>query len=253
MTSGETGSTRYMGTGIFIGRLGKAKPMAILYLTAHSREHLLEKRNYCGEEIDSLNTNELESLKRQLLCPVLLVMLKSKEILNRWPPRVTLGRLLPHARGLGFKPRRGGFPSGAKKEWGLSLKAKVRVLHTAQLDVTDESILIWFTGKEKKQLRLSHVTRIVSGQRTVHTDTTCTRSKWLFKKKTDMDGNVHIYKARLVVKGFTQTPGIDYEETFSPVADIRAIRILIAIAAYYDYEIWQMDVKTAFLNGYLNE
>nr|GFC58977.1 putative retrotransposon Ty1-copia subclass protein [Tanacetum cinerariifolium] len=61
--------------------------------------------------------------------------------------------------------------------------------------------------------------------------------KWLFKKKTDMDRNVHIYKARLVAKGFTQTPGIDYEEPFSPVADIRAIRILIAIAAYYDYEI----------------
>ncbi|GJX29675.1 retrotransposon protein, putative, ty1-copia subclass [Tanacetum coccineum] len=77
--------------------------------------------------------------------------------------------------------------------------------------------------------------------------------KWLFKKKTDMDGAVHTYKARLVAKGFTQTPGIDYEETFSPVADIRAIRILIAIAAFYDYEIWQMDVKTAFLNGYLNE
>ncbi|GJX63509.1 retrotransposon protein, putative, ty1-copia subclass [Tanacetum coccineum] len=54
-------------------------------------------------------------------------------------------------------------------------------------------------------------------------------------------------------KGYTQTPGIDYEETFSHVADIRAIRILIAIAAFYDYEIWQMDVKTAFLNGYLRE
>nr|GEY31517.1 hypothetical protein [Tanacetum cinerariifolium] len=53
-------------------------------------------------------------------------------------PRVTLGRLLPHARGLEFKPRRRGFPSGAKKEWGLSPKAKVRVLHTAQLDVTDK-------------------------------------------------------------------------------------------------------------------
>nr|GEX73842.1 putative polyprotein [Tanacetum cinerariifolium] len=78
-------------------------------------------------------------------------------------------------------------------------------------------------------------------------------SKWLFKKKTDMDGVVHTYKARLVAKGYTQTPGIDYEETFSPVTDIRAIRILIAIAAYYDYEIWQMDVKTVFLNGYLNE
>nr|GEU79860.1 hypothetical protein [Tanacetum cinerariifolium] len=73
------------------------------------------------------------------------------------------------------------------------------------------------------------------------------------QEKTDMDGVVHIYKAHLVAKGNTQTLGIDCEETFSPVADIRAIRILIAIAAYYDYEIWKMDVKISFLNGYLNE
>nr|GEW46083.1 retrotransposon protein, putative, Ty1-copia subclass [Tanacetum cinerariifolium] len=78
-------------------------------------------------------------------------------------------------------------------------------------------------------------------------------SKWLFKKKTEMDRVVHTYKARLVAKGYTQTPGIDYEETFSPVADIIAIRILIAIDVYYDYEIWQIDVKTSFLNVYLNE
>nr|GEU68789.1 hypothetical protein [Tanacetum cinerariifolium] len=78
-------------------------------------------------------------------------------------------------------------------------------------------------------------------------------SKWIFKKKTDMNGAVHTYKARLVANGYTQTLGIDYEETFSPVADIRAIRILIPIVAYYDYEIWHMDVKTAFLNGYLSE
>nr|GFB93579.1 hypothetical protein [Tanacetum cinerariifolium] len=78
-------------------------------------------------------------------------------------------------------------------------------------------------------------------------------SKWLFKKKTDIDGNVHTYKACLVSKGYTQTPWIDYEEILSSVADIRAIRILIAVVAYYDYEIWQMDVKTSFLNGYLNE
>ncbi|GJT22255.1 RNA-directed DNA polymerase, eukaryota [Tanacetum coccineum] len=56
-------------------------------------------------------------------------------------------------------------------------------------------------------------------------------SKWLFKKKTDIDGNLHTYKARLVAKGFTQTYGVDYKETLSPVADIRAIRILIAIVA----------------------
>ncbi|GJZ88442.1 retrotransposon protein, putative, ty1-copia subclass [Tanacetum coccineum] len=56
-------------------------------------------------------------------------------------------------------------------------------------------------------------------------------SKWLFKKKTDMDGAIHTYKDRLVAKGYTQTPWINYEETFSPVADIRAIRILIAISA----------------------
>ncbi|GJW84650.1 retrotransposon protein, putative, ty1-copia subclass [Tanacetum coccineum] len=78
-------------------------------------------------------------------------------------------------------------------------------------------------------------------------------SKWLFKKNTDMDGAVHTYKARLVVKGYTQTPRIDYEETLSPIADIRATRILIAIAVFYDYKIWKMDVKTAFLNGYLFE
>ncbi|GKC26453.1 retrotransposon protein, putative, ty1-copia subclass [Tanacetum coccineum] len=57
-------------------------------------------------------------------------------------------------------------------------------------------------------------------------------SKWLFKKKTDKDGIVHVYKACLVAKGYTQLYGVDYEETFSPVADIRAIRILISIAAY---------------------
>ncbi|GKA57650.1 retrotransposon protein, putative, ty1-copia subclass [Tanacetum coccineum] len=77
--------------------------------------------------------------------------------------------------------------------------------------------------------------------------------KWLFKKKTDMDEAVYTYKARLVAKGSTQTLGIDYEDNFLGFADIRAIMILIAIVMFYDYEIWQMDVKTAFLNGHLSE
>ena len=66
--------------------------------------------------------------------------------------------------------------------------------------------------------------------------------KWVFKKKTDLDGNVNTFKARLVAKGFKQTHGVDYDETFSPVAMLKSIRILMAIATYYDYEIWQMDV-----------
>ncbi|KAK8974997.1 hypothetical protein V6N11_014409 [Hibiscus sabdariffa] len=77
--------------------------------------------------------------------------------------------------------------------------------------------------------------------------------KWDFKKKTDMDGNVQTYKGRLVAKGFRIIHGIDYDETFSPVAMFKSIQILLAIAAFHDYEIWQMDVKTSFLNGKLEE
>ena len=61
-------------------------------------------------------------------------------------------------------------------------------------------------------------------------------NKWIFKKKTDADGNVTVYKARLVAKGFRQVHGIDYDETFSPVAMLKSIQILLAVAAYYDYE-----------------
>ncbi|WRX29350.1 Reverse transcriptase [Theobroma cacao] len=77
--------------------------------------------------------------------------------------------------------------------------------------------------------------------------------KWVFKRKTDVDGKVQTFKTRLVAKGYKQRQGIDFEETFSPVAMLKSIRILLAIAAYHDYEIWQMDVKTAFLNGNLQE
>ena len=77
--------------------------------------------------------------------------------------------------------------------------------------------------------------------------------KWVFKKKTDVDGNVQIHKARLVTKGYGQVQGIDYNETYSLVAMLKSARIILSIAAYFDYEIWQMDVKTAFLHGNLTE
>ena len=78
-------------------------------------------------------------------------------------------------------------------------------------------------------------------------------NKWIFKRKIGADGKVETFKARLVAKGFRQRQGVDYEETFSPVAMLKSIRILLAIAAHLDYEVWQMDVKTAFLNGYIEE
>nr|GEU49947.1 hypothetical protein [Tanacetum cinerariifolium] len=100
----------------------------------------------------------------------------------------------------------------------------------------------------------SDIVSIRRSTRTRHTPDHLESKKWLNAMNVEMqfmkDNEVWVL-VKLPPNG--KTVGIDYEETFSPVADIRAIRILIAIAAYYDYEIWQMDVKTAFLNGYLNE
>ena len=73
--------------------------------------------------------------------------------------------------------------------------------------------------------------------------------KWIFKRKTNMDGNMIIYKARLVIKYYKQRQGVDFDETFSHIVILKSIRILLAIMINYDYEIRQMDVKTIFLNG----
>ena len=77
--------------------------------------------------------------------------------------------------------------------------------------------------------------------------------KWVYKIEKDSLGNIERYKARLVAKGFTQNEGIDYKETFSPVSTKDSLHIILALVVHFDFELQQMDVKTTFLNGDLEE
>lgn len=77
--------------------------------------------------------------------------------------------------------------------------------------------------------------------------------KWLYKVKYNSDGTVERYTARLVAKGFTQTKGLDYFETFAPVAKVTTVRVLITLAVIHGWSLTQMDVTNAFLHGDLEE
>lgn len=78
-------------------------------------------------------------------------------------------------------------------------------------------------------------------------------TKWIFKNKSDESGVVTRNKARLVAQGYTQIEGVDFDETFAPVARLESIRLMLAVACLLKIKLYQMDVKSAFLNGYLNE
>lgn len=78
-------------------------------------------------------------------------------------------------------------------------------------------------------------------------------SKWVFKIKYNSDGSILKHKARLVAKGFQQTPGVDFGETFSPVIKATTVRIILTLAVTYGWQVRQMDVNNAFLNGHLQE
>ena len=79
------------------------------------------------------------------------------------------------------------------------------------------------------------------------------RSKWIYKIKHAADGSIQKYKARFVARGFSQKEGIDYEETFATVARYTSIRDIMALATKLGWKLHQMDVKTTFLNGVVEE
>jgi hypothetical protein len=78
-------------------------------------------------------------------------------------------------------------------------------------------------------------------------------TKWVFRNKQDENGVVTRNKARLVAQGFTQVEGLDFEEIYAPVAGLEAIQMLLAFAAYHDFKLYQIDVKSAFLNSPIQE
>ncbi|XP_070039375.1 uncharacterized mitochondrial protein AtMg00820-like [Nicotiana tomentosiformis] len=78
-------------------------------------------------------------------------------------------------------------------------------------------------------------------------------TKWVFRNKLDEQGNITRNKARLVVQGYNQEESIDYDETFAPVARMEAIRMLIAFVAHMEFTLYQMDIKSTFLNAYLKK
>jgi len=79
------------------------------------------------------------------------------------------------------------------------------------------------------------------------------RKKWIYKNKSDENRTVTRNKARLVAPGYPQVEGLDFDETFAPIARLESIRLLLRMACILNFKLFQIDVKSAFLNGYLNE
>ncbi|GBE86172.1 hypothetical protein SCP_0900490 [Sparassis crispa] len=103
--------------------------------------------------------------------------------------------------------------------------------------------------KEMRNLRDHHTYDLVEPPE----NTNVVGSKFVFRIKRNANGKIESYKARLVAQGFSQIPGIDFNDTFAPVAKLASIRIILALAAHHDWDVHQMDVKGAYLNADLEE
>ncbi|RVW25377.1 Retrovirus-related Pol polyprotein from transposon TNT 1-94 [Vitis vinifera] len=135
-----------------------------------------------------------------------------------------------------------------------SYRAFATSLDDTQVPNTIQEALKFQNGRRQYKMRLMHLRRM--GTWTI-TDLPVGKRpvgcKWIFTIKYKADGSVERFKARLVARGFTQSYGIDYQETFAPVAKLNTIRILLSLAVNQDWCLQQLDIKNAFLNGDLEE
>ncbi|KAK0572825.1 hypothetical protein LWI29_037799 [Acer saccharum] len=122
---------------------------------------------------------------------------------------------------------------------------------SSQDDENDSHVEVWVGAmqEELNQFERNEVWSLVPRPKDINVIDT----KWVFRNKTDESGKIVRNKARLVAQGYTQVEGVDFDETFAPVARLESIRLLLSIACIKKFKLFQMDVKSAFLNGYLQE
>jgi hypothetical protein len=185
-----------------------------------------------------------------------LVLLRRK-LSHLAAPIATLHRPTsgPDVPQLTFQP-----PSGVKKATRLGRKrnlagsARMAIIHeptTLEEALASEQAELWQQAADDEMTSLLangtwELEELPPGVKPIPV-------KWVFKVKRDASGNIERYKARLVAKGFRQCEGIDYEEVFAPVSKYVTVRALLALAGAQNLEIHQLDIKTAFLYGKLEE
>ncbi|GJW10007.1 reverse transcriptase [Tanacetum coccineum] len=130
-------------------------------------------------------------------------------------------------------------------DWRIEENKRYDFLPITDEEETSESVFEEAMKRKKWRQVMKEEIKSIENSDTV--------SQWVYKAKKNAKGEVEKYKARLMAKGYKQKRGIDYEEVFAPVSRLETIRMIIAIAAQYRWKIHQMDVKSTFLNGLLEE
>ncbi|GJT35833.1 retrovirus-related pol polyprotein from transposon TNT 1-94 [Tanacetum coccineum] len=212
---------------------------------------LVERKNRRLQEISRTMLNE-QSLPHKFWCNAVDT---STYILNRILIRVILGRT-PYELLKGRKPTLDYFRVFGSKCFILNTKEYLTKFDPKSYEepknaneaLADESWIVAMQ-EELNQFIANDVWELVPQPRNI----TIIGTKWVFRNKLDENGIVSRNKARLVAQGYNQQEGIDYDETYAPVARLESIRILLAYACALDFKLFQMDVKSAFLNDFINE